>query len=127
MPLLRYVLIIGSVLYASMLAIDTFVHRPAQPDRADIDRTTIRVKSSKQPQELVLIDTSLPTITPPISPAMGQAPQQTLYRDTFAFVPPIRQAEVARPLKRKRLARRPVRQQDAPAQVQVHANSNTPW
>lgn len=127
MPLLRYVLIVGSVLYASMLAINTFFQKPAQADRADIDRTTIRVTSSKQPRELVLIDTSLPTIKPPVSPATGQAPQQTLYRDTFASVPPIRQAEVERPLKRKRLARRPARQQDIPAQVQVHANSGTPW
>lgn len=124
MPLLQYVLIIGSLLFASMIAVDAVSTRPAQVDRVDIDRSVIRIRSLKQPPAPVIIDTSLPTITPPLA-TIGHAPEQTTYRDAFASVASVRPAEISQPLKRKKSSTRPVQRQEVA--VQFFSHSNNPW
>src|SRR5258705_13604740 len=100
MPVARYFLFVGGVLFALLLAIDAFV--PPQVAVAShaapgIDKTVVRIRSDQKPLERVVYDTSLPTIVPPAAtvqaaaaapPVVAGTSAQARGRGTFAqFVP----------------------------------------
>jgi hypothetical protein len=99
MPVARYFLFIGGLLFALLFALDAFAPQQvavvgnAAPS---IDKTVVRIRSDQKLPERVIFDTSLPTIVPPaattqiaVAPAAPPADSaQAGVRDTFAqFVP----------------------------------------
>jgi hypothetical protein len=65
MPVVRYFIFIGSILFAVLLWADWYFPGSAVASRADIDRSILRIKSDHRWPERVVIDTSQPTIVPP--------------------------------------------------------------
>lgn len=65
MPLFRYFICVGGVLLTVILLSEQFDSRPRAKERPDVDRTVIRIASAIRLPDLVLIDTSLPTIFSP--------------------------------------------------------------
>ena len=65
MPVGRYFIFIGSILFALLLWADWYFPDSAVASRADIDRSVLRIKSDHRWPERIVIDTSQPTIVPP--------------------------------------------------------------
>jgi hypothetical protein len=104
MPVARYFLFVGGVLFALLVAIDALVPQQAvvaSQAAPSVNKTVVRIRSDQKLPERVVYDTSLPTIVPPPSmmaravapPAPAVAPladatAQARVRETFAqFVP----------------------------------------
>jgi hypothetical protein len=87
MPLGRYFGCAGSLLLALLLLADWYIPKlSAEPDRADVDRSIIRIHSMHRWPEAIVFDTSLPTIVPP--PAMtADAAAKRTPRDALALLP----------------------------------------
>jgi hypothetical protein len=65
MPVGRYFIFVGSILFALLLFADWNFPGSAVASRADIDRSILRIKSDHRWPERIVIDTSQPTIVPP--------------------------------------------------------------
>jgi hypothetical protein len=81
MPLGRYFLSIGGLLLALLLAIDWLAPQPpAEAQRADVDRSTIRIHSTHKWPSAVVFDTTQPTIVSqqqPLTEAAAEQPPET--------------------------------------------------
>jgi hypothetical protein len=64
MPLARYFLYVGGVLFALLLVLDGYLPRFPVAARAPADLPVIRILSDRQWPERIVYDTSLPTIVP---------------------------------------------------------------
>jgi hypothetical protein len=115
MPLLRYFAYVGGVLLA-LLFIAHWSLPPlnAEAERADADRSIIRIHSQHKWPAAVVIDTTLPTIVPPPPPVVAEAPIAKPVREAFALatdapvVKPVVAAKPAKPhTRRTRVARVP--------------------
>ena len=115
MPLGRYLAFVGSALLALLFLADWYLPKfAADPTRADVDRTTIRIHATPKWPEAVIIDTSLPTIVPPpmaaaVAARTEQPPEATfaLARPATAAQPPMPETRTASAaVKRKRVAER---------------------
>jgi hypothetical protein len=115
MPLGRYFAFVGSALLALLFLADWYMPKlAADPARADVDRTTIRIHARPKWPEAVIIDTSLPTIVPPPMAAAVAARTEhppeaafALARPGTAAQPPMPEARTASAaVKRKRVAER---------------------
>ena len=116
MPIGRYFLFTGSVLFALLLLIDwQFPPSSVAAARSDIDRSTIRIHSAHRWPGAVVFDTTQPTIVPPVT-AMAEAPAPAPRppREAFAMASepaPAAKPEPVRPAKshhrRNRTARAP--------------------
>lgn len=76
MPLFRYSICMGSLLLTVILLSEHFISRPREKERADVDRTVIRITSGVRLPDLVVIDTSLPTISSPVAEIADAAKQK---------------------------------------------------
>jgi hypothetical protein len=139
-PIARYFMVVGSAL-VSLLQIAGWSlpeATPSFPDRPDIDRATIRIRSEHKWPERIVLDTSRSTMTPPAvkdPPAAqfsvplpsGKAPTQSklgsmaqLKPDTQLVAidrPPLQtERAVARTARPKHVARGPVTHRLARAQ-----------
>ena len=121
MPLGRYFASIGSVLLALLFLADWYMPpQAATPDRADVDRTVIRLHSGHRWPQRIVIDTSLPTIVPPPAkvadtlPA-GSPPAARSPREAFALATPAQAAAPA--IARKPAAKRRTRMVRAPGRA----------
>jgi hypothetical protein len=86
MPLGRYFGCAGSLLLALLLLADWYIPKlSAEPDRADVDRSIIRIHSMHKWPEAIVFDTSLPTIVPPVMTAEVAAKRTP--RDALALLP----------------------------------------
>ena len=65
MPVGRYFIFIGSILFALLLFADWYFPGSATASHADVDRSILRIKSDHRWPERIVIDTSQPTIVPP--------------------------------------------------------------
>ena len=66
MPIVRYVTWVGTSLLALLFIVSWCLPDASpEPPRDPIERPVIRIASIQKPPELVVIDTSLPTIVPP--------------------------------------------------------------
>ncbi len=116
MPVARYFMFVGGALLALLFLIDAYVPSEAVATShaaPSIDRNVVRIHSDQKLPELVVYDTSLPTIVPPAAKVqVAAAPQppvasdvtaQARVRDTFAqFVPvDVKKAEPQAQRKRK--------------------------
>jgi len=91
MPYLRFLSFTGAALLATMFIADACLPKPGRAggSSADIDRSTIRISSSRKGPERVVIDTSLPTVVPasPIQVSIAAPPAATTARDAYAQIP----------------------------------------
>jgi hypothetical protein len=87
MPLGRYFGFTGSVLLALLFLADWYIPKlSAEPDRADVDRSIIRIHTMHRWPEAIVFDTSLPTITPP--PVItAEVPARRTPHDALALLP----------------------------------------
>jgi hypothetical protein len=97
MPLMRYFLSIGGALLALLFILDTYLPKPAVPDRANSDLPVIRIHSDRKWPERVVYNTNLPTIIPvpiantdgvPTRVAIADASAKAQFREAFAQVQP---------------------------------------
>jgi hypothetical protein len=100
MPLGRYLAFNTSLLLALLFIADRYMPKLApEAMRTDVDRSIIRIHSGHKWPDAVVIDTSLPTITPPQAIA-ASVPANTP-RDAFAQLPqappPARPASMTEP------------------------------
>jgi hypothetical protein len=85
MPLGRYFGFAGSLLLALLFLADWYIPKlSAEPDRADVDRSIIRIHSMHRWPEAIVFDTGVPTITPPVVAAV---PVPRTSRDALALLP----------------------------------------
>ena len=95
MPLARYFLFVGVALLALLFAVDAYLPKlPAtEASTAGADLSVIRIHSAQKWPERVVIDTTLPTITPPttamrvvnIPPAsLASVPEKSRVREAVA-------------------------------------------
>jgi hypothetical protein len=87
MPLGRYFGFAGSVLLALLFLADWYIPKlSAEPDRADVDRSIIRIHTMHRWPDAIVFDTSLPTITPP--PVItAEVPAKRAPHDALALLP----------------------------------------
>jgi hypothetical protein len=91
----------GSVLLALLFIADWYMPQLAAPSaQADVDRSTIRLRSQHKWPERIVIDTSLPTIVlPPANvveiPPFKAPPVARSPREAFAQVTPVQAAAPA--------------------------------
>jgi hypothetical protein len=88
MPLGRYFGFAGSVLLALLFLADWYIPKlSAEPDRADVDRSIIRIHTMHRWPDAIVFDTSLSTIAPP--PVItAEAPARRTPYDALALLPP---------------------------------------
>lgn len=87
MPLGRYFGFAGSLLLALLFLTDWYIPKPsAASDRAEVDRSIIRIHTMHRWPEAIVFDTSLPTITPPPA-VMADVPVLRTPRDALALLP----------------------------------------
>jgi hypothetical protein len=133
MPLARYFLLVGGILLALIFVSDLYLPKsPVAEPAADVDRQVIRIHSDRKWPERIVLDTSLPTITPApaqavasVAPTPAPAPAPALpaedaakarVRESFAQLSPashsrhVHVAELrkpeAKPQRKHRIARR---------------------
>jgi hypothetical protein len=92
MPILRYIVWIGTSLLALLFVANWFLPEPPQQavHRA-IAMPVIRIASVQQPPEAVVIDTNQPTIIPPPMPPESAIPDAPSPLQSYALVesPPV--------------------------------------
>ena len=118
MPVARYFLYVGGVLFALLFAVDAYL--PKEPvigstaaAAAPIEHPILRIRSDRKWPERVVYDTSLPTIVPPkievaaASPApVAEMSAKARVRKSFAqFGPADEPKAEAKPLPKRKIAR----------------------
>jgi len=110
MPIFRYFVLVGGCLVALLFVVNRYLPEPAgRSSLADIDRSTIRIRSARIGPEKLEFDTSRP---PQAIPAAIEAAQvEERPRAAFAMMPEskpqqaaVASAVVARAGRRKRVA-----------------------
>lgn len=121
MPLGRYFVFAGGILLALLYLEDWYLPKGVQQAaRADVDRSIIRIHSKHKWPEAVVIDTTLPTIVPPLTTAAADVPTNPNSASAIAQLPPADAAMVAAARQRKahpQIARSPVRNRVATYQA----------
>lgn len=86
MPLGRYFAFTGSVLLALLFLADWYMPKlSAEPTRADVDKTIIRIRSAHRWPDAIVYDTNRPIISPPAITADASAESSPL--EAFAQLP----------------------------------------
>ncbi|MBN8990816.1 MAG: hypothetical protein J0H42_21430 [Rhizobiales bacterium] len=93
MPLGRYFAFTGCMLLALLFVADWYIPpSAARSDRVDVDRTSIRLRSSHRWPERIVIDTRLPTIVPAAATITDirtpSPPDVRSPREALALAPP---------------------------------------
>lgn len=86
MPLGRYFAFVGSLLLGMLFIADWYLPSASSQTffrEARVDKSIIRIKSAHKWPEPIVIDTSLPTIVPPL-PILAEAPVINLPREALA-------------------------------------------
>jgi len=87
MPLGRYFAFIGGALLALLFLADWYMpDLAAAQNRADVDKSIIRIHTLHRWPEAIVYDTSVPTIVPPPAVA-AELPANRLPRDALALLP----------------------------------------
>jgi hypothetical protein len=85
-PLARYFAFVGSLLLAMLFIADWYLPSASSQTffrEARVDKSIIRIKSAHKWPEPVIIDTSLPTVVPPLL-ALAKAPANNQSREALA-------------------------------------------
>ncbi|MGY4345756.1 hypothetical protein ACVWXM_002223 [Bradyrhizobium sp. GM7.3] len=121
MPLLKYVSFVGTAVVTLLFGLNWLLAKPmSEPTNSGRDRPVIiRIASTEQLPERVIIDTSLPTIVPsPIQ--LNQQPPQAMLAATKPSPTPAIQSRSGDASKKQSLARR----EQKTALVEQHRRSN---
>lgn len=87
MPLARYFVYVGGTLLALLLLLSAYLPKPAETAVAsDVQRPVVRIHSDQKLPERIVIDTSIPTIVPPV--AIAAAPAKPVALDALAQAAP---------------------------------------
>jgi hypothetical protein len=87
MPLSRYFGFAGTLLLALLLLADWYIPKPSEAaDRANVDRSIIRIHTMHRWLEAIVFDTSLAAISPPPVNA-AELPATRTLRDALALLP----------------------------------------
>jgi hypothetical protein len=114
MPLARYFLLVGGVLIALLFVVDAVLPKLPVVERADTDLPVIRIHSDRKWPERVVIDTSIPTITPAptakveaVAPApVADVSAKVRVREAFAqFVAPDPKKPESKPQRKRKIAK----------------------
>jgi hypothetical protein len=106
MPIIRYFVFVGGVLLALLLAADRYLSAPAEhTDAADLDRTTIRIRSARILPEKIVFDTRPRTDLPAMATA-EPIPDERGYptREALAAIPAAPSLESKKELPARRRA-----------------------
>jgi hypothetical protein len=102
MPLFRYRACTGSVLLALLFLSDWYFPKfLAEPARADVDRSIIRIHSRHRWPDALVFDTNQPTINPP-AVETADIPVKKSPRDALALAAPLPAAVAAKPVSEAR-------------------------
>jgi hypothetical protein len=119
-PLGRYFVFSGNLLLVMLFIADWYLPSVSFQTffrEARVDRSIIRIKSAREWPEPIVIDTSLPTIVPPL-PVLAKAPIINQPRDAFAqFKSPLPKAKASEYSVR---AKREVAAQVRPARIAAY-------
>jgi hypothetical protein len=86
MPLGRYFTLVGGALLALLFFADWYMPElSAQPNRADVDKSIIRIHTMHRWPDAIVFDTSLPTISPPPVIAAELPAKKRTPRDALAL------------------------------------------
>jgi hypothetical protein len=89
MPILRYIVWVGTSLLALLFVANWFLPDPPQEAAHEtIEKPVIRIASVQCPPESVFIDTSQPTIVPPPMPSESAVPDVPSPLQAYASVDP---------------------------------------
>jgi hypothetical protein len=111
-PLIRYLVFVGSLLLAMMFMADRYWSDTSSQSfarEARVDKSIIRIHSAHRWPEAIAFDTNQPTITPPPLPLLANVSSVHQPREAFAQLndPPKQVSKPAAPPRAKRkLARR---------------------
>jgi hypothetical protein len=104
MPLLRYFGFVGSALLLLLFALDWYLPQPVvEPVHAVAETPVIRISSIEKLPERVVIDTNLPTITPPLAALFAERWPEEIVETNPLPKPTLNAGEGA--LKTKKLAK----------------------
>ena len=106
MPLFRYFAFVGGFLLGTLFIADWYFPSPSSPTflrEVSVDKSIIRIKSAHRWPEPITIDTSLPTIVPPL-PVLAGAMPISQPREAFAQLnsPLTKASEYPGPVRAKR-------------------------
>jgi hypothetical protein len=106
MPIGRYIAWVGASLLALLFAAEWYLPKslPEQAPNA-IVRPVIRIASVQQPPERIVIDTSQPTIVPPLTLVADALPEEPPPLQSYATVAPPQQLVALDQKKRKIIKR----------------------
>ncbi len=97
MPIIRYFVVIGSLLLALLFASDHYLSLPLDAVRsAEVDRTTIRIHSARAVPEKIVFDTSQP-VTTPSAVSLAEARPEPREAHAMMATPPRRADKAAAP------------------------------
>jgi hypothetical protein len=89
MPIVRYLVWVGTSLLALLYVANWFFTEPARKAAQEvIDEPVIRIASAQRSPETVFIDTNQPTIVPPPNPAESAVPDVASPLQSYASVEP---------------------------------------
>jgi len=128
MPLVRYFLVVGGILFGLLLCTDRYFPKPALATAADdIDRSVIRIHSSHRWPSAVRFDTGMP-MPHPAAAAAEPAPQSPAttpaasLKQAYAYAPPAAAKTVEKPRRR-----RPVSRPSSRETARWYANAQPNW
>jgi hypothetical protein len=90
MPILRYIVWVGTSLLALLFVANWFLPEPPQEAAHEaIEKPVIRIASVQRPPDSVFIDTDQPTTVPPPMPSESVIPDMPSSLQAFASVDPL--------------------------------------
>jgi hypothetical protein len=103
MPVVRYFVFVGSVLFGLLLAADRYLPAPADRSAAiDVDRSIIRIRSARNLPEKIVFDTA----NPPMASGLAEIEQREDPRHALAMMPQDSRAPQPAPTSIGRVAER---------------------
>ena len=118
MPLARYFVFVGGVLLALLFVVDAVLPKLPVVERTDTDLPVIRIHSDRKWPERVVLDTSIPTITPaptakaeavapaPVPAGVADVSAKVRVREAFAqFVAPDPKKPESKPQRKRKIAK----------------------
>jgi type IV secretory pathway VirB10-like protein len=90
MPILRYIVWVGTSLLALLFVANWLLPEPPQEaDHEAIEKPVVRIASVQRPPDPVFIDTDQPTTVPPPMPSENAIPDLPLPLQAYASVNPL--------------------------------------
>ena len=129
MPIGRYIAWVGASLLVLLFVANWFLPQSlAEPAGDEVNRPVIRIASMQRPPERIVIDTTQPTVVPPlIADAIpDERPAQVQSSASITSRTPITGVEKTKAKAKKRQVNEIAARQPASTRITVVANNNSP-